>query len=398
VGSRPSLPDIVSVTNQEQVDEICRAARRDGRFAFDTEFVMEDRFEPEVCLIQIATEDGVALIDPFLRIDLAPVWALVGDEQVETVVHAGQEDLGLSVQHGGQAPRRVYDVQVAAGLAGYDYPLSLQKLVQATLHIRLHKAKTLTDWRRRPLSSSQISYGAEDVCHLLAVRRKLHERLEKRNRVDWAREEFARFEDLALYRRATEEKLIRLKGAGALNGRQLAIVHELLVWREALAERLNRPIRAVLKDHLLVEIARLELRSFREIRDLRGLNLADRDVRALGQVVEMALRMPSEQWPVPAPRQIETPREAALTALTTAVIRGYCLEHDIAYSLAASKRTIQELVRHFTKGRPSDRGEVELLNGWRGQTVGAILEDVLAGRRDVRIESVDGAPLVRVSK
>lgn len=398
MGHRPSPPLTTNVQRQEQVDEICRECRTQGRFAFDTEFVMEDRFEAEVCLVQIATQDRVAIIDPFLRLDLAPIWGLLQDDQVETVVHAGQEDLSFCVQHTGKPPRCVYDVQLAAGLAGYDYPLSLQKLVQRALHIRLHKSKTLTDWRKRPLTDAQISYGAEDVCYLLAVHRTLNELLSRRSRLDWASEEFRAFEDITLYRRAEEEKFSRVKGTGALKGQALAVARALLAWREALAERLNRPVRAVLKDHLLVEIAKLGMRSFREVRDLRGLNLSDRDLRALCRVADEALRLPSEQWPAPAPRETETPKEAALVALTTAVIRSYCLKHDIAYSLAAAKKSIQELVRHATGGRPSDRAAVGLLNGWRGETLGVVLEDLLAGRRSVRIETVNGDARIRVSR
>ncbi|MGB2984453.1 MAG: HRDC domain-containing protein [Phycisphaerae bacterium] len=391
------MQETTTISRQEQLDETCRQCRVEGRFAFDTEFVMEDRFEAEVCLIQVATEASVTVIDPFLDLDLRSLWALVCDKEVETVVHAGQEDLGLCVQHTGQIPQQVYDVQIAAGLTGYDYPLSLQKLVQTALHIHLHKSKTLTDWRKRPLAADQIRYAAEDVSHLLAVRRKLHERLSKRNRLDWAREEFARFEEMSLYRRAEEDKLLRVKGSGALKGRSLAIVHELLTWREELAKQRNRPVRVALRDHLLVEIAKFELCSFKAVRALRGLNLSDRDIRGLCRVVEKAVNLPSEQWPVLTPRTIETPKEAALIALVGAVLRSYCLEHDIAYGLMASKRSIHKLVRYCTKGRPARRGDVELLTGWRGRTVGAMLEGILAGQRSIQVESFDGERFVRVT-
>ncbi len=393
---RPPSPYVTTIKRQTQIEEVCGECRAQGRFAFDTEFIMEDRFEPEVCLVQIATESSVAVIDPFLDLDLRPVWELVCDEQVETVVHAGQEDLGLCVQHAGKAPRRIYDVQMAAGFAGYDYPLSLQRLVQATLHFSLHKSKTLTDWRKRPLAPEQIQYGAEDVCYLLAVRQKLHERLSKWDRLDWLREEFSQLENISLYRQAEEEKLLRVKGAGALKGRQLAVVRELLEWREAAAKGLNRPARAMLRDHLLVQIAKLELHSFDEIRALRGINLSDRHVRALCRVVEKALKIPSERWPTPTPRETETPKEQALISLATAVIRGYCLEHEMAYGLAASKKSIRELIGHCTRAHPPDRGDVELLNGWRGRTVGAMLEELLAGRRAIRVESLQGERLIRL--
>jgi ribonuclease D len=346
--------------------------------------------------LQVATSDAVSIIDPYLELDLRPVWSLVSDAAVETVVHAGQEDLALCVQHTGEAPRRIYDVQIAAGFADQSYPLSLQKLVQTTLHIRLHKSRTLTDWRKRPLSEEQVRYAAEDVAYLLPVSDKLHEALVQRNRLEWAREEFARFEDVSLYRQAEEEKLLRLKGSGALEGRQLAIVRELLEWREGLAKRFNRPVRTVLKDHLLIEIARLELNSFRAVRDLRGLNLGDRHVQSLCRAVSKAMRTPRQQWPTLLPRESESAKDAPVVALVTAVIRSYCLQHGVAYGLVASKRSILELVNHFAKNRPPGRENVELLNGWRGQAVGAILEDVLSGRRLIQIQAHDRDRLVRV--
>lgn len=395
MGQRPERPDIRPIERQDQLVELCNQCRAEGRFAFDTEFVMEDRFEAEVCLVQIATRDSAAIIDPFLPLDLAPVWDLVCDDQVETVVHAGGEDLGIAFQHTGRVPRCVYDVQIAAGLAGHDYPLSLQKLAQGTLHVRLHKSKTLTDWRKRPLSEAHVHYGVEDVCYLLAIRERIHERLSQRNRLGWAREEFERFEDMSLYRRAEEDKLTRLKGTGALRGRQLAVVRELLTWREGLAKRYNRPIRAVLKDHLLVEIAKHELCMHHDVRELRGLNLGDRDVRSLCQVVQAAVRTPEETWPKPALRDTETPREAALIALITAVLRGFCLEGDLSYGLVASKKSIRELIRQTLRRGEGD-AEAELLTGWRREAVGKLLEEVLTGRGVVCVDRIANEQVVRV--
>jgi ribonuclease D len=390
----PSPPlKIVPVNNQERLDQVCAQCRRDGQFAFDTEFVMEDRFEPEVCLIQIAVGDTSYIIDPFLELEIACVWELVCDAEVETVVHAGQEDLAFCMQHLGRTPRRICDVQIAAGFVGYDYPLSLQKLVRQCVGARLHKSKTLTDWRRRPLTEAQIQYGAEDVCYLLAVWRQVQERLKRSKRLEWVREEFAKFEDANLYERPEEEKLARLKGAGGLKGQALAVVRSLLSWRQVLAERRNRPARVALKDHLLVEIARHGLSTFEEARDLRGLNLADRDIHDLCRVVREALDSPKEKWPVPRRQDTETPHESVLIALSTAVVRAYCLEEDIAYGLAASKKSIMEMVRYCVNGS-STRENVELLRGWRRQTVGAILEGVLRGQRVIQVDGKSGHNLI----
>ena len=188
-----------------------------------------------------------------------------------------------------------------------------------------------------------------------------------------------------------------VKGAGALTGRQLAIVHELMGWRETFAQRVNRPVRAVLKDHLLVEIAKHALTEFSEIRALRGLNLGDREVHALCRVVKKALTIPSEDWPTPRPREHETPREASLVALLTAVIRGYCLENNLAYGLVATQKSIKDLIRARAAGSSGAPDDVDLLAGWRGRSVGKLVSDVLAGRRSIRIEWHNGEPIVSVS-
>lgn len=395
---QPSNPPSIEFKRQDQLAGFCDTIRRAGRFAFDTEFVMEDRYETEVCLIQLAVDSEVAIIDPFLDLDLGPVWGLVCEQEVETIVHAGQEDLALCVQHTGSVPRNIFDVQVAAGLVGYDYPLSLQKLIQATVKVRLHKGKTLTNWRQRPLTRAQLQYAADDVRYLPAVRRILGERLEKLGRRDWAAEEFAQLERMELYTRASEETLRRVKGARTLKGPGLTVLHDLLAWRDELAQQWNRPPRAVLKDHLAVEIARNELSSYAQIRELRGINFNDAQVRGLCRVVKAALERPKAEWPVPQPREEESPGEAALIAIATAVIRGVCREKQLAYSLVASKNTIRDLLRHRVLGRPASRKKVELLCGWRGGAVGGLVDDVISGRRSVYVD-VDGKePVVRLTQ
>jgi len=370
---------------QREVDDLTAQCKAATRFAFDTEFVMEDRYESEVCLIQVAVGDEVSLIDPFLKVDLSGFWALIADDQVEKVVHAGQEDLAISVQHTSLPPRRVFDTQVASGLVGPDYPLSLQRLIQMMLHIRLHKAKTLTDWRKRPLTQEQLVYAAEDVCHLLAVHRRLHDRLAQRQRLEWAREEFAHFEDLTLYRRVEEDRMLRIKGAGSLRGQELVTLQALFRYRDEFARRVNRPARVILKDHLMIEIARQGMTKYADVRDLRGINLSDREVHNVCKVVKDALAVPQGEWPKSKPHEVEAPWEASILALATGVVRAYCLENDLAYSLAATQKSIRDLLRFRTGSSLLRVDELDLLQGWRGQTVGRLVDDVLAGRRAVRV-------------
>lgn len=390
-GETSSSPPPALIESQSALDEWCAMIRDEGRFGFDTEFVMEDRYQSEVCLIQLAAKRGVALVDPFLKIDLKPIWALVADPDVETIVHAGMEDLSLCVQHINEAPRRIFDLQIAVGLIGGEYPISLQKLVKSKLGVQLHKSKTLTDWRRRPLTDAQVHYASEDVAHLLPIHRKIRNELRRRKRTGWAREEFARLEATAMYRGAEEEVLFKLKGAGRLDGKALAIAREVLRWRDEVAQRRNRPARTVVKDHLLVEIARHGMASPAEIRDLRGINLSTRDIGSLAQVVTKAQSIPRDQWPT-ADRSwsAETPEEAVLISLTTAAIRGYCKEEGIAYGLAATKKSIKALVQSMTRETPESGEEPSLSTGWRAETVGALAKQLLSGECAMHVAKVNG--------
>lgn len=387
------------IEEQRVIDEVCARCREEGRFAFDTEFVMEDRFEPEVCLVQVANRGGAFLIDPLSGLDPSPVWSLVSEPDVETIVHAGQEDLAIAFRATGASPRNTFDMQIAAGMVGPDYPVSLQKLVQSYLHIRLHKSKTLTDWRKRPLTQGQLRYAAEDVAHLLEIRDRIAKSLDRLGRTHWAEEEMKKFEEPTLYVRAEEDKVLRLKGAGSLEPRELSVLQELVRWREEVGEKVNRPVRTVVKDYLLVEIARTGITNPSEVRDLRGLNVGDRHMKTLCEAVERGLNRPEVDWPKPARRHVETPREAALTAFLTAVIRDFATEQNIAYGLLATKKSIQQLIARAEGTSGGEDEHIDLLEGWRGEAVGKLLEDLLAGKVGIFIDgSKSGGLQLRVHR
>ncbi|MCP4593677.1 MAG: ribonuclease D [bacterium] len=366
-------------TLKEVLGEISAA----DRFAFDTEFVMEDRYEAEVCLIQVATESMVAIIDPLAGLDDSGFWELVADENIEKVVHSGAEDLALCFQHIGKVPRNVFDLQIAAGLAGPDYPLSLMKLVRATCGVRLHKSQTLTDWRRRPLTDAQLQYARDDVAYLLSARRTIGRKLERKERMDWAREEFARFERPETYHRPETEQATRLKGAGSLDGTGLAIARELLKVREDFGRQFNRPPRVILKDHLIVEIARHRWTTPAQIRGLRSLQLSNAGINRLAQAVKRGVDAPPVDRPESRAPEMDTAEEAALISLATAVVRDYCQRNDIAYQLAATKLSIRLLTHTHT--RKADDNGSPLLNGWRGKTVGNLLTALFSGKVHVGV-------------
>ena len=373
------------ITTTPQLLGLVEHLRAMGRFAFDTEFVSEDTFEPVLCLIQVATRERLALVDTLAVRDLEPFWDVVCDTEVEVVMHAAGEDLRICLIKTGRLPRRVYDVQMAAGLAGFSYPLSLVNLVGQVLGISLAGGETRTDWRRRPLSPAQLEYALDDVRHLLDIADWFSATLEDLNRTSWAEEEFEEFVS-AIAQRADEERWRRLPGLNQLGRRGMEMARQLSLWREDEARRQNRPLRQVMRDDLLVAIAKRQPTNRRGLEALRDfnrpglLNRSDEILRAL----QNAREMPEEDLPEPASRFEEPPGVSTVANLLSAALAQRCAQHRIAGSLVANVAELKQMIRWYLEGRPDERRPA-LLQGWRAGLFGQTLLDVLAGRVALRV-------------
>ena len=135
---------------------------------FDTEFVGEKRFRTQLCLIQVATEKGNFLIDPLKIEDLGPFLDMIADPSILVITHAGENDYRILHQQYSTLPKRVFDTQIAAAFAGYNYPISFRKLVDNELQVKLKKSYTVADWEKRPLTDEIIGYALNDIIYLQA--------------------------------------------------------------------------------------------------------------------------------------------------------------------------------------------------------------------------------------
>jgi ribonuclease D len=373
------------ITTMRQLQDLVEHMRSAGRFGFDTEFVSEDTFEPVLCLIQVATRERLALIDPLAVRDLQPFWDVVCDPAMDVVMHAAGEDLRICLIKTGRLPRRVFDVQMAAGLIGFSYPLSLVNLVGQVLDVSIGGGETRTDWRRRPLSSAQVEYALDDVRFLLDLSDYFAAALQELRRTSWAEEEFA--DSVAeISRRADEERWRRLPGLNQLGRRGMEMARQLSLWREDEARRQNRPLRQVMRDDLLVGIAKRQPTNRRGLEALRDfnrpalLNRADEILR----VLQRARDVPEESLPEPASRVEESPGLSTISNLLSAALAQCCAQKQIAGSLVSTVADIKHLIRWHLDGRP-DEGRPALLQGWRAELCGRMLLDVLEGRVALRV-------------
>jgi ribonuclease D len=355
------------------------------QFGLDTEFVGEDTYHPRLCLVQVATPERLYLIDPLTVGPLDEFWKLVVDPGHQVVVHAGREEVRLCHLWTRQKPGNLFDLQLAAGLVGLPYPLGHGTLVNQVLGVQLAKGETLTEWRDRPLTRAQIRYAFDDVRYLLPLWRRLSQRLEELDRLSWAREEFTRLADNSLPEEVAPEKWRKLRSLGSLDRRRLAVVRALYAWREETAARLNRPARAVIRDDLIVEIARRNPNRERDLQVIRGL--PRRDLTAILEVVEQARSLPLDQCPRLAEREQDIPQVNLVASVLTAVLGDFCARRRLAPNLVASNQDVRLLVRAKFHGLslPADSS---LTHGWRAEHVLPELLAVLEGRRSLRIANL----------
>ena len=356
---------------------------------FDTEFISEGRYEPALCLVQLSTPDGIWIVDPLAVSDLSELWGVLATRELVTV--AARQEIKFCEKGAGAPPAGILDLQVAAGLLGFGFPLSHTNLVLRILNIKVHGGESFTDWRKRPLTSVQLKYAADDVRYLLQIREKLLRRAEKMGRTEWIRGECARMVTDVL----REEERWRVSGSSRLNRRQLAALREVWRWRDRAARKSNIPVGRVLSDAMLIEVAKRSPSSVEDLFAIRGLDRklfrnSESDVVA---AVKKAQELPEEKLPSNERRE-DPPQVAVVQKLLSVASNGLAAEYDVDPALLATTSDLQDLVRWFLEGEKVGE-EPDAIVGWRGEILREPLLGFLEGKRYVRVGNIKKAnPLV----
>ncbi len=187
------------VERAEQLHEVCARLAQSEWLTVDTEFLREKTYYPQLCLVQIASANEVACIDPLRVTDLDPLIALFSNPNILKIFHAARQDMEMFWHSQRMLPAPLFDTQVAAPLLGYSEQMGYATLVKERLGIDIDKSETRTDWSRRPLTTSQLDYAAADVRHLAELFPKMRDELNQRGRLEWLAEDFAVLTDPATY-------------------------------------------------------------------------------------------------------------------------------------------------------------------------------------------------------
>jgi ribonuclease D len=368
-------------------DDLARACKLLGQQSFatvDTEFLRENTFWPQLCLIQMAGPEGEYIVDPLApSLDLGPFFELMANEATTKVFHAGRQDLEIIYSKASIIPKPMFDTQVAAMVCGFGESIGYVNLVKKILNVELDKGARFTDWSRRPLSAKQLTYALADVTHLRSVYTYLASELEATKRTNWVAEEMATLAAPETYAANPDLAWRRLK-MRVKNRRALAVMMELAAWRDRQAQSQDVPRSRILRDEALYDIANQSPTEPAKLGQLRTLSDGfARSARAkeIIDVVKAGLDRDMSTVPKLDTGQSLTPEATAISDLLRVLLKACAARHRVATKLIADSSDLDRIASE-------DAPDVDALKGWRRELFGD--EALRVKRGEVAVTVIDG--------
>jgi ribonuclease D len=370
-------PDTL-IADAAGVSRLASAVREAGAFALDLEFMWERTYAPLACLAQVAVNGDVYLVDPIEGAPLEPLAELVADPGIRTLVHAPSADFTLLALRYGTRPAAVRDVQLSAGFAGLGSGQSLGALLERVLKVRLDKSEGFTDWARRPLRPTQLTYAAEDVRHLVALAAELDRRIDEKGRTEWVVDEHERrYGAHAEWVTDPDEAWRRVKGQGKLSPRDRAVLCEVAAWREREALRRDQPVGWLIPDRSMIELARRRPTDRAGVLAERGVpdRMRPADIDTLLAAIRRGEDAPPRTMPPGPPPEILA-RMEVLGPLGQVLVSARAHAAGVAATLVATRSEIDAHMAATLDGGDDDR---PLAHGWRWELVGEALTRLARG-------------------
>ncbi len=359
------------IDSKDTLDQLCARLGAKSWFAIDTEFLREKTYHPRLCLVQVASDDEIACIDPLAIDDLGSLKRLLTDPNVIKVFHSASQDMETLLHDLEVLPTPLFDTQIAAGLLGQGDQTGYAALVEKLLDVKLPKTQTRTDWSHRPLSADQLRYAADDVVYLRQIYPLQAELLRERDRLEWVLEDSAALAVEEKYQPQASAVLRRVRGQHQLPLRQRAIVRELALWREQQAARRNLPRKWVLSDNAILDLAQNPPASLEQLSSIDTIpaKTASRHGKALMEIVERVQSLDDDAISRLVPQKKLTPQETAKVKAIQKKLAEIGEREDINPSLLASRKDIEHLVQLDD--------DIPLMRGWRQEIAGEAVRQLL---------------------
>lgn len=373
--------NILYVDNNEKLHQLCESIKDAPLLILDTEFIREKTYRAKLCLIQIATDDIVACVDPIALTDLSPLMDIINDESKLKILHSARQDYEIFYDLNNKLPQPIFDSQLAASLLGYGEQVGYGSLVEKVLGVQLDKAHTRTDWSNRPLNQAQIRYASDDVYYLRQLYPLLKKQLADQGREKWLDEEFAALCKPDLYVTHPKDAWNKVKGINRLRPRQLAAAINISEWREEMAIEKNRPRRWILADDILLAAAQLLPKNLSQLETIVNIKKAtiDNSSEIILSCIKRALELEQDDLPsTTKPKRLSADQEIIADFLMTQ-IKLVAKEQSISPANIANRKMIEKLINGETDN--------PLLTGWRYQLAGKLIQELLSGEVGLSIKN-----------
>lgn len=365
------------ITDSAELAALCARLAKAEFVCVDTEFMRENTYWPELCLIQIADTEEAAAIDPLAKgLDMSPLLdLLVDNEDVLKVFHAGGQDVEIIYNLTSKTPHPIFDTQIAMMAISQSEQIGYSNLVESWMGLQIDKGARFTDWSRRPLTERQIEYAIGDVTHLSKIFPKILGRLIKTGRGAWLDIEMEKLADPANYRNDPSVAWQRIKAAGR-NPAMLGRLKALAAWREYEAQDKNIPRGRIARDETLADIASHPPKTQADLAKVRGLSAGWKDNeigKRMMATLEAAKPLTDDELPPRTPRGAPLGKEGALVAdLLKLLLKIRSREIDVAARLLARSEDLELLAAGVR--------ELPLLEGWRYEQFGRDALELVEGR------------------
>lgn len=383
------MTKIQYVNTVDQLAALCEQIKKTSWLALDTEFLREKTYYPKFCLLQIATPEWAACVDPLALPELDDLFAALYSPSIVKVFHSCRQDLEIFYQLTGKVPGPLFDTQVAAPLLGFQDNPGYAMLVSSLLNINLNKAHTRADWSKRPLIEAEIQYAADDVIYLCQIYQVMLQKLAALGRADWLKHDFAELENPNNYQVLPERAWLKIRGKNKLTAKQLSIVQVLAEWREVTAQAENRPKTWLLRDELIFDMAKLQPETVTDLANIRSIN--ERIVHRYGRKLCELIAVAKNKGPQPFKEKDrvikKNQQHEAILDILTALVRIRAEENSLNPTILATRKDLEALLFNEEEDCP-------LLHGWRysmagKELVGLLKGDLLFGIQSDRLSVIE---------
>jgi ribonuclease D len=372
------------ITTSDALAELCARLAKADFVTVDTEFMRENTYWPELCLLQIADTEEAAAIDPMAPgLNMEPLFDLLTqNEDVLKVFHAGGQDVEIIFNFTGRTPHPIFDTQIAMMAISQSEQIGYANLVESWLGIVVDKGARFTDWSHRPLTDRQIEYAIGDVTHLSKMFPKILARLRKTGRGAWLNQEMEKLADPEHYRNDPDLAWHRIKAPGR-NPAMLGRLKAIAAWREHEAQDKNIPRGRIARDETIADIANHPPKVQADLGKVRGLSAGWRENeigRRLMQAIDRAKPLPDDELPARPPRGAALGKEGSLVAdLLKLLLKIRAREIDVSARLLARSEELELLAAGVRQG-------LSMLEGWRYDQFGRDAVELVEGKLAFAVE------------